>query len=120
MKTFILFAFFAVILSSCGVNTNLPFNLNANTTNVELSKKNFEVISTVTGESSATYILGIGGLKNRALYDMAKADMLKNANLVGGAKALVNVVTEQHITLVYPFYFKRRIIMSAHIVEFKQ
>lgn len=117
-QIFILFS--VMFLLGCGVNTNIPYNLNTNNTNVELNQKNFEVVATVTGESSATYVLGIGGLRNRALYDMAKADMLKNADLVGGARALANVVTEQHITMVYPFYFKRRIIMSAHVVEFKK
>lgn len=106
------------LLSSCGVNTALVANLNNNTTNVELSQKNFKVIEQVSGSSSAKYILGIGGIKEKALVEKAKAKMLENSNLNGSSKAIINQTTETHITMVFPFYYKVTVIVSAHIIEF--
>jgi hypothetical protein len=85
-----------ILLSSCGMNTALTANFNNNVTNVTLSQKNYKVVGLVTGKAQATYVLGIGGLSHKALVAMAKADMLKQANLMGSARAVVNVTTEEN------------------------
>ena len=69
-------------------------------------------------EVALTYIFGIGGHSNKALIEKAKSKMLENANLIGGARAIINLTTESHISIIYPIYFKRTITVSGHIVEF--
>ncbi|MGY6559486.1 MAG: DUF6567 family protein [Nitritalea sp.] len=105
-------------LSSCGVNTAIVANLNSNTTNVELSEKNFTVVKKVTGSSTATYIFWIGGISNKALLQMAYTDMLDNADLVGKSRAIVNVTNESHVKSITPLYIRRTTFVHAHVVEF--
>jgi len=108
----------ALFITSCGYHHALVGNLNTNVTNVELSRQNFKVIDKVSGTSTATYIFGIGGLSNRALIQRAKANMLRNADLTGNARAIVNLVTENHVAIFYPVFFRRTVTVSGHIVEF--
>ena len=79
-----------LLFASCGINQNLTTNANLNQTNVVLSQKNFHVVKTVEASVNATYLLGIGGLRPKALYNNAVAELTKNANLTG-SQALVNV-----------------------------
>jgi hypothetical protein len=115
-----LFVILIVILfSSCGMNTALTANLNNNVTNVTLSQKNYKVVGLVTGKAQATYVLGIGGLSHKALVAMAKADMLKQANLMGSARAVVNVTTEENLVqILFPIYFRKEVYVQAHVIEF--
>lgn len=106
------------LLNSCGIHTTHVGNINGNMTNVELSKKNFQVVERVSGTSTATYIFGIGGLSNKALIEKAKSKMLQKADIVGGSKAIVNLTTESHLSDIFPFYFRRTVTISGHIVEF--
>lgn len=108
------------ILSGCGIHQSMVANVNSNVTNVELNKKNFKVVERVSGSSNATYILGIGGLSNKALINKAESAMLSKASLNGSAKAIANVSTESHISLVFPFYFQKTVTVSGHIVEFTE
>lgn len=93
------------------MNMALTANFNNNVTNVTLSQKNYKVVGLVTGKAQATYVLGIGGLSHKALVAMAKADMLKQANLMGSARAVVNVTTEEN--LVQILFPKRSVCASA-------
>ena len=113
-------AIIILLFSSCGLHTTHVGNFNGNMTNVELSKKNFQVVERVSGKSSATYIFGIGGLSNKALVEKAKSKMLQNAEIVGGSKAIVNLTTESHLSNIFPFYFRRTVTISGHIVEFTE
>ncbi|GAB2611405.1 DUF6567 family protein [Belliella aquatica] len=106
------------LLNSCGLHTTHVGNINGNMTNVELSKKNFQVVERVSGTSTATYIFGIGGLSNKALIEKAKSKMLQKADIVGGSKAIVNLTTESHLSDIFPFYFRWTVTISGHIVEF--
>ena len=108
-----------VIMGSCGVHSSLVGNINTNATNVELSKKNFNVVGQVKGKSTATYILGFGGIRNKSLIEKAKAKMLDEANLTG-AKAIVNVTIEDHYTMIVPFFYRKTVTASAHVIEFTQ
>jgi len=108
----------SILMTSCGIHSAMVGNINNNNTNVELSKKNFKVIEKVSGNSTATYVFGIGGLSNKALIEKAKFKMLENANLIGGSKAIINWTTESHISIVYPFFYQKTITVSGHIVEF--
>ncbi len=68
-------------LSSCGFNSSLTSNLNTTSTDVQLNKKNYKVIERVKGQSTAIYIFGFGGLKNKSLLEQAKSNMMKNADI---------------------------------------
>lgn len=107
-----------VFLSSCGVNGALVLNQNQNTTQVHMTSNNFKVVDKVSGTSSVKYICLIGGLRKKQLYENAYAEMMNKANLLNGSKAVVNVVTEEHVGGVPPFYLKRTITVSANVIEF--
>jgi len=108
----------AASLSSCGIGTALVTNHNQNATEVHLSGNNFNVIDQVSGSSEASYILAIGGMNKRQLYENAYSTMMKKANLLNGSKAIVNVMTEEHFSGFAPFYVRRTITVSAQVVEF--
>ena len=65
-------------------------NFNVTQTQVVLDKANFNVIGTVDGVATATYLLGIGGLSEKSLKGNAIADMYERANLKG-SQAIINV-----------------------------
>ena len=44
--------------------------------------------------------------------------MMNKANLLNGSKALVNVMTEEHVSGFAPFYVRSTITVSAQVVEF--
>ena len=64
------------------------------------------------------YIFLIGGLKKKQLYENAYSNMMSKANLLNTSKAVINIVTEEHVGGVPPFYFKRTVTVSANVVEF--
>ncbi|MGE0588282.1 MAG: DUF6567 family protein [Cyclobacteriaceae bacterium] len=106
------------LVSSCGIGTALVTNHNQNATEVHLSGNNFKVIDQVSGSSETSYVLAIGGMDKRQLYENAYSAMMKKANLLNGSKAIVNVMTEEHISGFAPFYVIRTITVSAQVVEF--
>jgi PBP1b-binding outer membrane lipoprotein LpoB len=108
----------AVFISSCGVSTALISNHNQNATEVQLNGNNFKVVDQVSGSSELSYVFGIGGMDKRQLYENAYSDMMKKANLMNGSKAIVNVMTEEHISGFAPFFIRRTVTVSAHVVEF--
>lgn len=108
---------FMLVLSGCGTHLPLTFNVNQHNTNVELGEKNFKVVAYVKGEAKCAYILGFGGLKRKTLIENAKADMLKNVDLVGTSRAITNETAEVHIRN-YVVYVQVRVVVSAHVVEF--
>lgn len=116
------FAFFITLLlfsvSSCGANYALIYHQNQHSTQVHLRSNNFQVLKQVSGSAEVDYIFMIGGLNRRQLYENAYADMVKSVNFSDGSKALTNIVTEEHIGGLPPFYFKRTINVSALVIEF--
>jgi hypothetical protein len=107
-----------VSISSCGIGHAYVTNHNQNATEVHLSESNFKVIDQVSGSSEVSYVLAIGGTKERQLYQNAYSAMMKKANLLNGSKAVINVMTEEHVSGFAPFYVKRTITVSAQVVEF--
>lgn len=104
--------------NSCGINSALMLNQNQNATQVELSGNNYKTIQRVTGSAEVEYILLIGGMNRTQLFANAYADMVSKADLMTNSRALVNIVSEEHIAGVPPFYYKRTITVSAHVIEF--
>lgn len=109
---------FTAFLSSCGVGVALVTNHNQNATEVHLGGNNFKVVDQVSGSSEASYIMAIGGVKKRQLYENAYAAMIKKANLLNSSKAIINVITEEHVSGFAPFYVRRTITVSAQVIEF--
>jgi hypothetical protein len=118
IANFSVFFFLMAILSSCGVGGALINNHNQNATEVHLSANNFKVIDQISGSSNASYILAIGGLNKRQLYQNAYSTMLNNANLLNSSKAVINVLTEEHVGGFPPFFVRRTITVSGQVIEF--
>lgn len=108
----------AASFSSCGIGHAFVTNHNQNATEVHLSENNFKVIDQVSGSSETSYILAIGGMDKRQLYQDAYSVMLKKANLLNGSKAIINVMTEEHVNGFAPFFVRRTITVSAQVIEF--
>ncbi len=121
MRANYLMVLVALFLSSCaGLNRMYPISTQNISTEVQLNRKNYKVIERVSGEATATYIFGIGGLKNKHLVEQAKDVMLYKAKLEGGARAVINMSTEVHDGLWTPFYFKRTVRVSGYLIEFTE
>lgn len=119
LRTFAIIPLIVMLLSSCGINTTMVQSLNLNQTQVTLDQANFVVVGQVTGKDSATYILGIGGLRNRSTLQNAHSDMLKRADLSGKSRAIINVTYETHIANVLgPIYLKKTVYVHGLVVEF--
>lgn len=109
-----------VLLSSCGVNSSIVLNHNNNSTQVQLSGNNFRVTDRVTGSAEVSYVLIFGGMNKKQLYENAYAAMMNKAPLTQGSRALANVVTEEHVGGIPPFYYTRTVTVSAHVIEFTE
>jgi len=117
MFRFFVTALVAICFVSCGFHAQLVSNHNLSQTQVLLQNGDFRVVGKAMGEASATYILGIGGLSQKAVYNNAIADMFNNANL-SGSQTIVHINVHQHIGGVPPFYVKARYLASGTIIEF--
>ena len=114
----LLFMASLVFLNSCGINHAYVFNHNQNATQVHLGSNNFKVLEKVSGTAEVSYVLIFGGVNRKELYNNAYSEMVNSANLVSGSKALVNILTEEHVGGVPPFYYTRTITVSANVIEF--
>lgn len=120
LKSICVIAVCATALTSCGLSSSLTSNQNSLQTNVVLNKNNYKVVKTITGEETATYIFGIGGLSAKALRDNATANMIKNAKLDGKAQAIVNTQVSVKNAIVTPLYIKRIATAQAQVIEFTE
>lgn len=120
MKKLFFLVTIIVLFSGCAMHNSLMKNVNTNSTEVVLAKKNFKVVARVRGEASAKYFFGIGGFSRNALVDKARADMLSKVDIIGGSKAIVNETVEVKNVYFTPIFIKKCVIVSAHIVEFTE
>ncbi len=91
-------------------------NFNVTQTQVVLDKANFNVIGTVDGVATATYILGIECLSEESLKGNAIADMYKRANLKG-SQTIINVNFKRCVEYVL-IVQKIEYTASGVIIEF--
>lgn len=112
----VIFAF--LLLQSCGVNQAIVLNHNQNSTQVQLSEANFRNVGRVMGTDSVTYVLIFGGMKKKQMYQRAYAAMLDKADLGSGPRAVVNLVTEEHVGGVIPLFYRRTLTVSGQVIEF--
>lgn len=108
----------AMAFNSCGVSSALVANRNLNTTQVQLTSNNFKVTDKVSGSSDVTYIFCFGGMNKKRMYEQAYSSMMDKANLKGSAKAVINMVTEEHWGGVPLIYYKRTVTVSGNVIEF--
>jgi len=115
-RLFVIFGVLSIgmILSGCSLSTG--YLGHSITTEVQLNQANFDVLGSVTGEASATYIFGIGPSKQH-IVAMAQQDLVKKANLKG-SKALINVTTDIKNTW-FLIGRQQKVYISAEIVQFK-
>lgn len=82
-------------------------------------KDNFNIISTIEGNSSATYILGIGGNLREGLVNEAKKKMYQKYKLQPNQN-LANITTDIKTTyFIFPLlYMRQKVILSADVIQF--
>ncbi len=91
---------------------------NLNNTQVQLGSNNFKFVEHISGSADVSYVLIFGGLSEKQLFDNAYAAMMKKADLANGSRAITNVVTEEHVGGVPPFYYTRTVTVSGNVIEF--
>lgn len=118
IKYFFIAIVSVMLLSGCGLTSNMSQNVNANQTNVVLSQANFHVVKTVSAEVSSTYFFGIGGLNKKALSQNAVAELTKKAGLTG-SQALVNVTVKSAVKSVL-IWSQVTFYAEATVIEFDE
>ncbi|MBT7915524.1 hypothetical protein HN588_16640 [Candidatus Bathyarchaeota archaeon] len=109
----------AVLLIS-GCSTSIGHVGHSINTEVQLNQKNFKVIKSVTGEASASYILGfLGGPSKQNLFDQARRDMIKKAELVGTSNAVINITTDIQVNWNL-IKVKKTAYVSAEVIQFNK
>jgi hypothetical protein len=107
-----------LLFNSCGISSALVINDNQNSTQVQLTTNNYRVIERITGSAEVEYVFLIGGMGQRQLYENAYSAMLQKANMTGGSRAIINVMTEENVSGFFPFFHTRTITVSAYVIEF--
>lgn len=107
----------AVFASGCAGRGGIPY---ATGTHVELTRKNYRVISSnVIGQSSGFSFLGIVPILPRR-YTVALTDLYSKAGMTSGkAQALVNLVEEKS-TMYFILFSIPRLTIRADVVEFTE
>lgn len=120
MKKFLLIctACVALLFTSCGISRQAASNQNLAQTDVVLSKKNYKIIGTITGESNQNYWFGIGGLSKKSLGDAAIAEMYRNANLTG-SQAIINTTVSYNNKMIL-IYTGAKCKAQGTIIEFTE
>ena len=114
---FLLVAMVAIVFASCaGINTS-PVQNNVPEINLILKEANYQIVGEATGEWSATYVFGIGGLSKKALKTNAISEMYKNAQLTG-TQQIINVTTTTSIETWLGIYSKQRVMAHGYVIEF--
>lgn len=112
----VLFFLLTLFITGCGIHGNVTAPIQ-NAPDINLYTNNFKVVGTASASTSATYILGVGGLSKRAVQSNAVADMIANANLTG-AQMITNVTYRTSCKMVPPFWVKYYVFVSGTIIEF--
>ena len=112
MRKLVFMLITAAVLSSCGGLTHITAP-----NSVSLSHDNFKFVKVVNAETEAHYILGIGGLSDRATEDVVEK-LRQNAYLQKNqALADIHIKTTTKV-FVLGLYIKRTLTASATVVEF--
>lgn len=107
-----------LMATSCSISYENTKNASLWQTNIQLNSDNYRIVKQISGESSATYIFGIGGLSKKALTESAISDMLDNAGLTGSQAIINTTYYVKTVNIVSPIYFKRTAYATAYVIEF--
>ena len=116
---FLCISLLAVFFSGCAGLNMTPYANDPVETKVVLSKSNYHIVKEVSGEWSATYVFGIGGLSKKALNNNAISEMYKNAELKGNQQ-IINITTTQSVESWTLIYSKTRAIAHGYVIEFEE
>ena len=119
MKKSILFTVLVMAvfcLCSCGITSTTSNNISG--TSVVLKRNNFRVLGQAYGQSKATYVFGMGGIRKRALRANAIDEMSRSAHLTG-SQALVNITTHTSYRMITPLFVEITCDATANIIEFQ-
>lgn len=114
------FLFLIVLVSSCGTNLVDLQNSTQAIPIIQLNKDNFKTSKRVTGEATSVYVMGVGGFSSDGLYKRAMDDLLRKAKVNGKSRALAYITTDVNNFNVFPFYYRKKIILSAFVVDFSK
>ena len=114
MKKFFLMAVAAILLCSCGGLTEI-----STPNSVALNQGNFKFVRTVTADTPALYVLGIGGLSRRASADVV--EKLKTTAQLQPNQALADIRIKTTTKVwVLGIIITRKLTASASVVEFTE
>ena len=116
---FLFISLLAVVFASCAGLNMTPYANDPVETKVVLSESNYHIVKEVSGEWSATYVFGIGGLSKKALNNNAISEMYKNAGLTGNQQ-IINITTTQSVESWALIYSKVRAIAHGYVIEFEE
>lgn len=116
-KLFFIALLVGVVSTGCGVFQPATSNINNLQTNVTLDDADYTVVKRVSGTATGRYILGFGGLRKKALIEEAKSNMLQEAGLEGGARAVINTTVEYKANF-FGVMTKLHVTASGYLVEF--
>jgi len=101
-----------------GFNKSSTHNSANELTNVVLSKNNFKVVGTVKGTATNWKVLLLFGGMFKSILGKAHQEMIKNANLEGTSKAVINITYDWHSMFVIIFFSKRTVTVYGTVIEF--
>jgi hypothetical protein len=114
LKQLSIISLIAVMLSSCTATHSGYMQSSA-----ALSSANFSYVMNVRGESTATYILGIGGMNKETLVDDAQKHMILQ-NPLKKNQALANLTVNFKTSYIYFGVITTvKCVVTADIVEFE-
>ena len=116
---FLFVSLLAVLFASCSGLNMTPYANDPVETKVVLSESNYHIVKEVSGEWSATYVFGIGGLSKKALNSNAISEMYKNAELKGNQQ-IINITTTQSVESWALIYSKTRATAHGYVIEFEE
>lgn len=82
-------------------------------------KNNFKIVTTIEGNSNATYIFGIGGNLREGLVSEAKKNMYSKYSIQSNQN-LTNITTDIKVTyFILPLlYISQNVMVSADVIQF--
>ncbi|MDD6473310.1 MAG: hypothetical protein PUF62_09830 [Bacteroidales bacterium] len=112
MKKIVIMMTAAILLCSCGGLTNIT-----TPNSVAINQGNFKFVKTVSAETPATYVFGIGGLSRNANADVV--EKLKGAAQLGPNQALADIRIQKTTKLwALGIVIKRTLTATASVIEF--
>lgn len=112
---FIFFVSFAFL----GFVSCVSFNTGSLETQRFDHNKNFKIIGSISGSSTANYFLGIGGGQSKGSYITAKENMYRNYILKENQN-ITNIITERTTTyfILAGLFSSTTVSISADVIEF--